>query len=326
MRAHRTITLDKTISLVSLSNVSQGHMRELIWTIILLFVLSCSSEKQAERSGNASVAAGVTGTTQQIASVAPEPYALEISPKAASHDSTVSLISSGFVAQDAKIEWLINGTPIESSMPNQLKLSQANKGDTLQARAFVRGREILSNTINIVNAPPEITAIKILTEAMKPGDVLGVAVEGSDLDGDKVTFLYEWTINGEPAGTEGKIGGLTKRGDSVVVKVTPYDGENYGKAIVLSREIQNLPPVIQEHGEFNFDGTRYTYQVKATDPDGDALTYALESPSDGMTIEKSSGLITWIVPAEFKGKTSVSVVVTDGHGGISKYVLNITIQ
>jgi len=302
-------------------------MRELIWTIIIfLLVLSCSPDKRAERSGNTSVAAGVTGTSQSIASVVAEPYALGISPKAASRDSTVSLILTGFVVQDAKIEWLLNGTIVESSLPNQLKLSQANKGDTLQARARIRGREILSNKIDIVNAPPEVTTIKFVTEVIKPGDALGVIVEGSDVDGDKVTFLYEWTINGAPAGTENKIGGPTKRGDSVAVKVTPYDGESYGRAIVMNREIQNLPPVIQEHNEFQFDGTRYTYQVKATDPDGDNLAYALEAQPEDMTIDKSSGLITWIVPAEFKGKTSVSVVVTDGHGGISKYVLNVTIQ
>jgi hypothetical protein len=45
-----------------------------------------------------------------------------------------------------------------------------------------------------------------------------------------------------------------------------------------------------------------------------------------MAIDKSSGLITWNVPAEFKGKKSVSLVVTDGHGGTARYVLNITIQ
>jgi hypothetical protein len=252
---------------------------------------------------------------------------LEISPKAASRDSTVTLIFTGFSASDAKIEWLLNGAPEESASPNQFTLSRARKGDTLQAKALIQGREILSNKIEIVNAPPEITSIKLLAEIVKPGDALGVAVTGSDVDGDSViTFLYEWTINGRPAGTGERIGGPVKRGDAVVVKVTPYDGESYGRSIELTREIQNLPPIIQEHGEFQFDGTRYTYQVKASDPDGDPLTYAIESPAEGMTIDKSSGLMTWNVPAEFKGKKSVSVVVTDGHGGTARYVLNITIQ
>ncbi len=300
-------------------------MRELIWIIFILLLISCSSGKQSERNQNDASVTGVAGTTR-IASVAPEPYALEITPKTASRDSTVNLILTGFVVQDAKIEWFLDGALVESSLPNQLKLSQARKGNVLQARARIRGREILSNNVDIVNAPPEITSLRMLTEVIKPGDALGVAVEGSDVDGDKVTFLYEWTINGAPAGTDTKIGGMVKRGDLVVVKVTPYDGESYGSAIVQSREIQNLPPIIQEHGEFQFDGSRYTYPVKATDPDGDTLTYAIESPSEGMTLDKLSGLLTWDVPAEFKGTKNVSVVVSDGHGGTARYILDVNIQ
>ena len=299
-------------------------MRAFIWILIICSFLSCS-EKQSDRNRNASSVTGVTGTAL-IASVAPEPYVLEITPKGAARGSTVNLILTGFVVQDAKIEWLLDGRPVESSLPNQLKLSEAKKGDMLQARASIQGREILSNQIDIVNAPPEITTLKLLTEVTKPGDALGVSVMGSDVDGDNVTFLYEWTINGQPAGTAEKIGRPIKRGDSVVVKVTPYDGESYGSAIVQSREIQNQPPVIQEHGEFQFDGTRYTYPVKATDPDGDPLTYTIDLPTEGMTIDKSSGLLTWDVPAEFKGKKNVSVVVTDGHGGTARYILDLNIQ
>ena len=177
-----------------------------------------------------------------------------------------------------------------------------------------------------VTAPLVFSTVKLLTELVKPGDVLGVSVSGSDADGDSVTFLYEWTINGEPAGTGEKIGGPVKRGDRVSVKVTPFDRESYGRSIVLDREIQNLPPIIQEHQDFQFDGKIYTYQVKASDPDGDPLTYTIESLAEGMTINTSSGLITWNVPSKFKGKKSVSVVVTDGYGGAAQYVLNITIQ
>lgn len=296
-------------------------MRKPIWIVILFFVISCSSGKQVEQGRKPSGADGGAGTTQPLAAVA-----LEIVPKAVSRDETANLILTGFDVHDAKIEWLLNGTPAESALPNQFKLSEARKGDTLQARALVQGREILSNTVEVLNAPPETASIKLLTELVKPGDTVGVEVTGRDADGDNVTFRYEWTINGEPAGNEERIGRPVRRGDRVSVKVTPFDGESYGHPVELSREIQNLPPIIQEHGEFQFDGKLYTYQVKASDPDGDPLNYAIESPAEGMTIDKSSGLLAWNVPAEFRGKKSVTVVVTDGHGGAAKYILNINIQ
>ena len=40
---------------------------------------------------------------------------------------------------------------------------------------------------------PELTSIKIMPEIFKAGDTLYVDVVGSDIDGDEVTILYEWT-------------------------------------------------------------------------------------------------------------------------------------
>jgi hypothetical protein len=94
----------------------------------------------------------------------------------------------------------------------------------------------------------------------------------------------------------------------------------------LHREISNLPPVITEHREFKFDGKVYAYQVKASDPDEDALVYSLKSAPKGMSIDQSTGLINWPVPPEFKGDAEATAVVDDGHGGTALYQLKITIQ
>ncbi len=154
---------------------------------------------------------------------------MEISPKTAVRDTTVNLIVTGFDVRDARIEWLINGAIAESANPTQFRLSDARRGDTLQARAFIGGRVILSNEVEIVNALPEITNIRLLPEAFKPGDALSVAAEGKDPDGDNVTFLYEWTVNGKPAGNKEKIEAPIKRGDKVCIRVTPCDPEGPGR-------------------------------------------------------------------------------------------------
>jgi hypothetical protein len=74
------------------------------------------------------------------------------------------------------------------------------------------------------------------------------------------------------------------------------DGEAYGRTVKLEREIRNMPPVIAEGGNFNFDGRVWTYQVNATDADGDPLTYSLKSAPQGMTVGSGTGLIKWEVP------------------------------
>jgi len=54
----------------------------------------------------------------------------------------------------------------------------------------------------------------------------------------------------------------------------------------------------------------YTYQVEATDPDGDTLTYSLAVKPSGMTINSATGLIKWTPTA--KGDYDVVVKVSDG--------------
>ncbi len=286
------------------------------YILLILAVLLCSCERGRE-SGR-TVAGGPAGAASS--------YTLEVLPHEASRSDTVRLVPRGFAVANARIDWLLNGLPAESATPDRFSLSQANKGDTLQAKALVQGEEVLSNTITVGNAPPEITGLTFLIDSTKPGNALGVAVTGGDADGDPVSYEYQWTINGKPAGTGARIGEPVKHGDTVVVRVTPFDGESYGRPAMLERRIENMPPVIQEHTDFQFDGSRYAYQVEATDPDGDPLHYAIAAPEPGMAIDEASGLFTWNVPKSFTGTKSVPIVVTDGHGGTTTYTIQITIR
>jgi Putative Ig domain len=287
----------------------------ILFTVLLCF--SCSSEKPGTTVAKGSLpAGGETGA----------PYAVEIYPNGATRNSALRLTSRGFDLSSAKIEWLVNGRPYATAMSTQFAGADAAKGDSIQARAVIQGREVVSNTVRILNTPPEITTVKFVPEIIKYGDALGIEAVGSDVDGDSVTFLYEWTVNGEPAGNGKSIETVLKRGDKIRVKITPTDGEANGRSVIVNREIANWPPVIIEHKEFSSDESVYTYQVKASDPDGDTLTYSMESPTNGLTIDSSTGLLKWVAPPDFKGDKNITVVVADGHGGIVKYTLKFTIQ
>jgi len=301
-------------------------MRKLFIVLGVLFVLmSCTTEKQAGVSDRKAAESGNAVNSQSPASGAAV-YSLEITPKNAVRSSILSLMPTGFALADARVEWIVNGRPFEGGAAHQLYSTDLWKGDTIQARAFVKGIEIRSGQITITNAPPEISRVKIIPEVLKPGDTLGIEAEGKDIDGDSVSFLYEWTRNGESAGKSSRIETPLKRGDKVSVRVTPFDGENYGSPVVINREIGNMPPVIVENKELTFDGSACAYQVKATDPDSDALSYSLEKAPSGMSIDKSTGLIKWPVPSDFKGETDVLVIVNDGHGGSAQCTQKITIK
>ncbi len=62
-------------------------------------------------------------------------------------------------------------------------------------------------------------------------------------------------------------------------------------------------------------GSPYAYPVTASDPDaGDTLTFSLPTAPAGMTIDASTGLITWTPTLGQVGNTSVTVRVTDSGG------------
>lgn len=315
---------------MTIISLDRGLLLKLLCSITLVLFLSCSSEKPAEvGSGQKPPDAKgreVLEGAQTDVSADSERYSLEIAPADATRNSVIYLIPRGFKLSDAEIQWLLNGMVAVSSTASRFNASDTERGDNIQARAVVQGNEILSNIIQIKNAPPEISQVKFINEVIKPGSLFGVQAEASDADGDETTISYEWTRNGEPAGTKSQIDVQLKRGDRVSVKITPFDGEDYGRKVVLNREILNMPPIIVGGKEFDFDGKIYIYQVRAADHDGDTLVYSLKSAPEGIGIDSSTGVISWDVPDDFTGKVQITVSVTDGNGGESLQDLTLTIN
>ncbi|TWU37529.1 tRNA nuclease WapA precursor [Novipirellula aureliae] len=89
----------------------------------------------------------------------------------------------------------------------------------------------------------------------------------------------------------------------------------------------NQPPAIQTLPKIEaYPGKAYTYDVNATDPDQDILTYSLRTSPSGMTIDGTTGVITWQPTEANLGTVPVSVVVSDGRGGIAVQDYVIAVQ
>lgn len=263
----------------------------------LCFIIACSTEKPSDTVTQKISEGSEKSVNGTLRIPSAGSYSAEIDPSEATRNSTLNLTVKGGNSHDTKIEWLVNGNPVApQAIRNQFKTAETRKGDKVQAKAIIGGKEILSNIVIIKDTPPELSSVKIMPETFKPGDKLYIDAAGSDIDGDDVTVSFEWTKNGEPAGNSKEINAEIKRGDRISVKITPYDGETYGNPITLNREIRNLPPMIAKENKSIFDGKTYTYQINAVDPDEDQLTYTLKEGPDGMTIDPANGIITWEVP------------------------------
>ena len=78
----------------------------------------------------------------------------------------------------------------------------------------------------------------------------------------------------------------------------------------------NQPPVIAVGGMPNAEGSiPYQYQISASDPDGDALTYSLAIAPEGMTVNETTGVINWVPSANYNNEQEwLRIVVTDAQG------------
>jgi hypothetical protein len=165
-----------------------------------------------------------------------------------------------------------------------------------------------------------ITNAKLILENVDGQDVLKVSIQ--DKAGEGITWVYEWTKNNHPFG-QGDCAKDFKRGDNVAVKIIPFDGEKYGNPKVLTTEIKNTTPRVVEDKAATFDGKQFSYQVKATDADGDSLTYSLMEGPPGMTIDPKNGIITWPGVPENQQKLDLKVKINDGHNGEIIYPVTV---
>jgi len=180
------------------------------------------------------------------------------------------------------------------------------------------------------NQPPRVDYIDVEPTFPKIGDTIKVTVKASDPDGDEVKLIFQWFKNGEPLSETSDSLVLTKedfkRGDNISLNVIPDDGKAKGSSGAMKVIVGNsLPEITSSPSKTKLENRKFTYQVKAADFENDPLTFSLKTAPNGMKIDASTGLIKWDVPANFKGKVSVTVIVRDDHGGetVQSFALEI---
>ncbi|HEV8298910.1 MAG TPA: putative Ig domain-containing protein, partial [Acidimicrobiales bacterium] len=106
----------------------------------------------------------------------------------------------------------------------------------------------------------------------------------------------------------------------VTVRATDLSGAQATQSFAI---LVNHDPVITStppHTSVAISGGyRYTYDVDAIDPDAQSLTYRVVTGPAGMTIEATTGVLTWTTASGQGGsRWAVEVEVTDGFGGSAR--------
>lgn len=177
------------------------------------------------------------------------------------------------------------------------------------------------------NRAPVITTIKVEPPGPRTMDDIQVTVEAEDPDGGRPRLEYAWFVNDiEIRGQRRDLLSHTwfSKGDMVKVRVIAKDREleteGSGPLII----VRNSPPtIVTEAGSLrSVDG----FQVKAEDLDGDDLSWRLEGEPDGMSIDSSSGTLSYKGSQDARaGDYQVNVIVEDPDKGSAKWVFGISV-
>ena len=184
-------------------------------------------------------------------------------------------------------------------------------------------------TVRSVNLPPTITS-EPPTQAAKGGPY-AYAVAAFDAQGDplfyslatapagmtidRATGLVSWTPSASEVGTQ-----------LVSIRVDDGQGDEATQdfQVVVSPTPLALPPTITSAPRLGATtGAAYGYAVQATDTQGGAIAYLLLQAPAGMTIDRTTGLVSWTPSASEVGLQQVTVAAVDplGLGGTQHFAI-----
>ncbi|WP_051039776.1 putative Ig domain-containing protein [Synechococcus sp. PCC 7336] len=111
---------------------------------------------------------------------------------------------------------------------------------------------------------------------------------------------------------------------SVSVGVVDAGGLGGAQQYTLTVLPNNAPVILSAPVTQAAAGQIYRYDLRAADPDGDAVQFELLQAPDGLTID-GLGRIRWEPDAADAGNATVEVRVTDGRGGIATQLFELTV-
>jgi hypothetical protein len=111
------------------------------------------------------------------------------------------------------------------------------------------------------------------------------------------------------------------------VEVVVMDGNGGSNTATFPLRVDfNQPPAISTVPmTAAYVGEQYSYGVRAVDPEGYVLTYALGSAPNGMSVVASTGAITWTPTAQQVGVHQVELIVGDDQNGQQRQNFEVTV-
>ena len=234
-----------------------------------------------------------------------------------------------------RYRWLVNGEVMAGETAASLPQELLKQGDQVAVEVtpfdgVIEGAPFFSASVPVDNTSPIIAHLSVGYDFDAGASRIIANAEVIDPDQDPVTVTYRWTQSSRVM-KEGEdnvvdVVGLTAK-DPVEVEVMASDGNHREPTTVKGQFlIGNALPTIVSQPPTAPTAGQYAYRVQADDPDGDPLTYVLESAPPGMTIDGQTGQITWVPSPETKGAHRVRIVAKDTKGGFASQEFELSLS
>jgi beta propeller repeat protein/parallel beta-helix repeat protein len=178
--------------------------------------------------------------------------------------------------------------------------------------------EEVETTVNVTenNHPPVLATIN--DQNIAEGETLHLVLDATDPDGDSLTY----SISSQPpeSSFDTSTGTFTwtpryEQSGSYTVTFTVSDGDlSTSQTITITVENTNRAPEMQTIGDKSvYEGQTIEFEVEATDPDGQPLTYSLDMLPPGASFDTATGIFTWTPTYQQSGPNLLTFTVTDGE-------------
>ena len=193
------------------------------------------------------------------------------------------------------------------------------------------GTAVSTVTITVlpVNDPPVTGNLFFL---MAEDTVLTNQVTATDVDGDALTFSLQNTpVNGvvvvNANGTFTYTPNLNFNGTDVfTVLVSDGQGGTAVSTVNITISPVNDAPTVPDYTFTIQEDNAAIGRVVAVDPDGDVLTYTLQTQgANGVAIVNTDGTFTYTPNLNFNGTDVFTVLVSDGQGATAVSTVTITV-
>jgi hypothetical protein len=229
------------------------------------------------------------------------------------------------------VRWFLNGKEIGEGV--EYYINEAKRGDQIFAEVTpsdgkASGAAVRTAIATIGNTSPKIVGGHISPDTVLTSTgTLTVSGDGIDPDGDSIRWTCRWKLNGKALPDTGLTINLTdlklKKGSNLVAELYAHDSETVSLPYQLEISVVNGHPILQA----NVDSVPYqpgsvNFPVPIIDPDNDPMTFELLQAPRGLTINRTTGVVTGV--AADSGSFEILVRATDSEGAYldARFTLN----